>query len=190
MEIVNQIRHLDFSVLQFVNLHRNVSFDNFFILFTNSAAPVTFGLPVILFVISIVVRNELLTEKAYLISVAIFCSVISSSAFKYLINRPRPFITHPIIQKIGDGGSPSFPSGHTCDAFVLSACLGLLYPKWYIVLPAYAWAFIVAYSRIDLGVHYPSDVLGGILIGTTSAIIAYSARLRFKRFFYLIQNKK
>jgi undecaprenyl-diphosphatase len=90
-----------------------------------------------------------------------------------MVNKPRPFITYDFIQKITSGGSPSFPSGHTTDAFVTAAVLSLAFRKWYVIVPVYLWALLVAYSRMDLGVHYPSDVLAGMCLGTVMAFIGY-----------------
>jgi undecaprenyl-diphosphatase len=45
------------------------------------------------------------------------------------------------------------------------------YPKWYIAAPAYLWAGSVGYSRMYLGVHYPSDVFGGAVLGTTTSLL-------------------
>lgn len=57
--------------------------------------------------------------------------------------------------------------------FALATSLSLSYPKWYIIVPSYAWAGSVGYSRMDLGVHYPSDVLAGAVIGAGSAWLTY-----------------
>jgi undecaprenyl-diphosphatase len=51
--------------------------------------------------------------------------------------------------------------------------LSLAWPKWYIIVPTYTWAGTVAYSRMDLGVHYPSDVLIGALVGAGSAWLCH-----------------
>jgi membrane-associated phospholipid phosphatase len=51
----------------------------------------------------------------------------------------------------------------------LSTSLSVAYPKWYVIAPAYTWAAGVAYSRLALGAHYPSDVLAGAIIGSGSA---------------------
>ena len=49
-----------------------------------------------------------------------------------------------------------------------------VYPdKWYVVIPSYLWAGWVAYSRMYLGVHYPSDILGGAIVGGGSAFLMY-----------------
>ncbi|MGB8358080.1 MAG: phosphatase PAP2 family protein, partial [Bacteroidales bacterium] len=47
------------------------------------------------------------------------------------------------------------------------------YPKWYVIVPSYAYAGTVAYSRMHLGVHYPSDVLAGALIGSGCAVLSH-----------------
>lgn len=88
---------------------------------------------------------------------------------KYGFNRKRPFVTYPdLITKKSEAGSPSFPSGHTSQAFATATSLSLAYPKWYVIAPSLLWAGAVGYSRMELGVHYPSDVLVGALIGIGS----------------------
>ena len=71
-------------------------------------------------------------------------------------------------------GSWSFPSGHTSSAFALATSLSIVYPKWYVIVPSYLWASSVGYSRMHLGVHYPSDVLAGALVGTGSAFLSHA----------------
>ena len=75
-----------------------------------------------------------------------------------------------------NGRSPSFPSGHTSGAFSFATSLTIACPKWYIAGPAYIWAGAVGYSRMDLGVHYPSDVLAGAIIGVGSAYLCYKGQ--------------
>jgi len=98
-------------------------------------------------------------------------SAIFSNILKYTVNRPRPFITYPFLEKVTSGGSLSFPSGHTCDAFTLATSVSIACPKWYVITPSYGWAGSKAYSRMDLGVQYPSDVLAGAIIGVGSAYL-------------------
>jgi len=108
--------------------------------------------------------------------VAIGATVVNSSitvALKYTINRERPFVTYPDIKQKSRAGSPSFPSGHTSSAFALATSLSLSYPKWYIIVPTFTWAGTVGYSRMYLGVHYPSDVLAAAIIGAGSAWLTF-----------------
>jgi membrane-associated phospholipid phosphatase len=107
------------------------------------------------------------------IAVASVLNAGVTNALKYSINRDRPYVTYPDITKKAKGGSPSFPSGHTSTAFATATSVSLSYPKWYIIVPSYLYAGAVAYSRMDLGVHYPSDVLAGAVIGTGCAYITW-----------------
>ena len=68
-------------------------------------------------------------------------------------------------------GSPSFPSGHTATAFALATSLSVKYPKWYVIAPSALWACSVGVSRMNEGVHYPSDVLAGAAIGAGCAVV-------------------
>ena len=87
---------------------------------------------------------------------------------KALLARPRPAFVEPVIALPTDG---SFPSAHTAQivAFALGVALIVrrLWPEWQ--APALAMAVllivIVGVSRVYLQVHYPSDVLGGLLLG-------------------------
>jgi undecaprenyl-diphosphatase len=90
---------------------------------------------------------------------------------KNRIKRDRPCQRlSSIHQRISPSDQFSFPSGHTAAAFVVATLLGYLFPI--IALPLFTWALLVGFSRIYLGVHYPSDILVGIVIGMLSAISA------------------
>jgi membrane-associated phospholipid phosphatase len=96
-----------------------------------------------------------------------------TTILKYSVNRPRPFVTYHDIEKKAKAGTPSFPSGHTSGAFATATYLSIEYPKWYVILPAYTWAATAGYSRMHLGVHYPSDVLAGAIIGSGCAWLTH-----------------
>lgn len=96
--------------------------------------------------------------------------VIGNLFLKNLIGRPRPFVMHPAIElKIPPPNEFSFPSGHSITAFAavfaLPSSLGTL--KRVLALLAVG----IAFSRLYLFMHYPSDVLGGVVLGM---IIGYS----------------
>jgi membrane-associated phospholipid phosphatase len=95
-------------------------------------------------------------------------------ALKELIRRPRPYATLPDIRSRSprysptgpEGASFAFPSGHAAMAFAVATSWSLSHPQWYVVAPGALWASSVALSRVWLGVHYPSDIVAGALLGT------------------------
>lgn len=163
----------DIDLLKTINLNRNTQLDAAFIGITNSVAPIAFGVPILFFGMGLIKRDSIYKANGLYIGSSILTSIIISNILKYSVNKPRPFETYNLIQKITDGGSPSFPSGHTSDAFALATAVSIIYPKWYVIAPSFLWAGAVGYSRMDLGVHYPSDVLAGAIVGSGSALLTY-----------------
>ena len=91
--------------------------------------------------------------------------VVSNGILKPLIARPRPFLAYTdIVPIISPPADFSFPSGHTAIAFAVAFVIFEMMPKRY-GIPALFLAVLIGLSRLYLGVHYPTDVLGGILIG-------------------------
>jgi len=105
---------------------------------------------------------------------AIAIDGIIVQSIKRTVRRPRPYSTYPDdIIGYQTLSSLSFPSGHTSLAFTTATSMSLNYPKWYVIVPSFLWAGSVGYSRMNLGVHYPSDVLAGALLGAGSAYLSY-----------------
>ena len=117
--------------------------------------------------------KQLLRDALYL-GVNLGTNALFTYSLKNSFKRPQPGITYPAqITMYEDVSSLSFPSGHTSEAFSTATALSLKYPEWYIIAPAYLWAGSVGYSRMNLGVHYPSDVLAGALLGTGTAFLTF-----------------
>ena len=166
----------DINMLRNINLDRNRNLDGIFLGITRSVTPVATGAPVILLGEGLIKKDTVMVKNSILLAASVLTSVVISSALKYSIERERPFITYPELERMTHAGSPSFPSGHTSDAFALATSLSLSYPEWYVIAPSFAWAVAVGYSRMHLGVHYPSDVLAGAITGAGSAYLSCKAR--------------
>jgi undecaprenyl-diphosphatase len=164
-------QELDIRILKYIFESRYIALDPIFVFITNTTAVIAFGLPGIALITGLVNKNRLLWKNALVILIPVAISAIVANILKYTIDLPRPYEIYPFIQKLSVGGSPSFPSGHTADAFAFAVSMGLFYRKWNVVIPVLIWASLVGYSRMCLGVHFPSDVIAGAMIGAASAAL-------------------
>lgn len=169
-------QNTDIDLLHNINKNSSAFGDKVFPVITESATPVTLAVPLSLFITGLAKKNDTMKKKSYQVVASLLIANMIAGGLKYSINRPRPFKTYPFIEKKSSGGSPSFPSGHTTTAFATATSLSLAYPKWYVIAPAYLWACSVGYSRMYLGVHYPSDVLAGIIIGSGFSYLSFKGR--------------
>jgi len=119
--------------------------------------------------------------RSYQVMIAMGLDIIAQEGLKVAFNRERPGDKYPdLVFPSSPAHGQSFPSGHASIAFNTAAELTIQYKKWYIAVPAYLWAGSVGYSRLYLGKHYPSDVLGGAATGIGTAYL--SAWLNHKLF--------
>ncbi len=114
-------------------------------------------------------------KKTRPIGFAVLVSLLINAIFtnitlKDLIARPRPFLVNPdLVPIIEKPSSFSFPSGHTSGSLTAALVLLKLTPKKYGV-PAVVLASLIALSRVYVGVHYPTDILGGIVVAFVSSL--------------------
>ena len=116
------------------------------------------------------IENDTRTKKnALYIASSTATTYLLNLVIKRLVKRPRPFLTDLRLVPVYRPGEYSFPSGHSSSAFSAVTALSRSYPKWYVIAPSFLWAASVGYSRMYLGVHYPTDVTSGAVLGAGTA---------------------
>ena len=98
--------------------------------------------------------------------------IINNNLIKNLVQRPRPFRTFPELQIIIPTPSEfSFPSGHTSSSFAAAAVFYRHLPKK-LGVSSVVLAGLIGFSRLYVGVHYPTDVLAGVIMGILLSYMA------------------
>ena len=169
------IYSVDFAINDFINEHLTASFLNpimSFISFLGNAGWFWIATALIL----------LFFKKTRVIGITMACSLIFSLIFtnlllKPIIDRPRPWDYAPqylgreiqiLIEKPHDA---SFPSGHTSVSFAAAAAIFTRNKKYGSF--ALALATLIGFSRLYFYIHYPTDVLGGLILGIAYGVAAY-----------------
>lgn len=165
-------QNLDVNILEKVNLNRYTQLDKGLYTLSNSANITGIATPLALLGVGFIKNDTELKQKG--VNAAV--STIGTAGIVYLlkksIDRPRPYVTYPNIKNYYKENDGSMPSGSTSMAFATATNLSMSFPKWYVIVPSYAYAAGIGYARLHLGVHYPSDVLAGAVIGTGTAFIS------------------
>ncbi|NFV13815.1 phosphatase PAP2 family protein [Clostridium sporogenes] len=165
------IQNMDIYILDFI--HKNIA-NNFldkimiFITSIGNLGLIWIGISLLLLISKRYRKVGVLCIASLFLS-----SLIGEVLLKNLVQRGRPFTAvEGINLLIKAPKSFSFPSGHTASSFAVATVVGRKIEKF--KLPIYILAIAIAFSRLYLYVHYPSDVLVGALIGVISAkIILY-----------------
>ena len=173
-------KNIDVKIFRTIN-NTHCNFLNTFISITDkSTLPVNMLIPATLFTVSRINKNYYDENSSVLVFLSEMTGTGITFALKNIFKRDRPFVSlknvyynknNPLTDRY------SFPSGRTTVSFAMATSLTLRYPdKPILITGVYLYSSIIAFGRMYLGVHYPSDVLGGMLIGSGSAALIYSLR--------------
>ena len=181
--MLDQLLHYDTQVFIYLNNLGSEPWDSLWLFITHKLS----SIPIYAFLLFLVYRNYgLKGTLIIMVCVALMITATDqiSSLFKYGIRRPRPCQVPELkahMRYIADGcGRFGYFSAHAANAMAAAVFLGLSLKKWYRYLPLllFIWAIVTAYSRLYLGVHYPLDILSGMIFGAFTGWI-----------FYLLQRK-
>lgn len=144
----------------------------------------------IFFLLLFLVRNFrkywLMVIQAFL--AAILARLVIVGIIRYFLPRPRPFLEVPVNLLLEPQNQASFPSGHAAFYFAIATIVFLylkkVYPSskfwWGVGILFFAGSFLITIARVFVGVHWPSDILAGAIIGIFSGWII---NFLFRRFF-------
>ncbi|MBP6410315.1 MAG: phosphatase PAP2 family protein [Pseudarcicella sp.] len=167
------IIHLDETLFLYLNKMHSPFFDDAMLWITNKKSWIPFYIILLLLIIKESKKIAWKPILAIILTIAL-ADNIASRLLKNTVKRLRPCYNKELddfIHLVGNcGGQFGFASSHTANSFGLAMILFIMYGKKY---PAtkwlFAWASLVSYSRIYVGVHYPLDVVAGIIIGIFAA---------------------
>ncbi len=123
-------------------------------------------------------RRHALLVLLMLVLAFVIADQVSSGLIKHLVERLRP--THD--PSLGDavhvvngyrGGMYGFVSSHAANAFAAATLIALIMRHRLVTISLLAWAALQCYSRIYLGVHYPGDILGGVIVGVLAGWLVW-----------------
>ncbi|SFF05927.1 undecaprenyl-diphosphatase [Chitinophaga sp. CF118] len=163
------IQKFDDRTLEYLADHRTPNQTKVWLFISNTNDYVNVAIPVGVFVTGLIKNDPDMKQNALYIASSTATTALLNILIKKLVKRQRPFITNVHLTAVYQPGSYSFPSGHTSSAFSSATALSRAYPKWYIIAPSLLWSSAVGYSRMYLGVHNPSDVAAGALLGAGTA---------------------
>lgn len=168
---------MEMGILNWIQTLHNPAADVFFSFVTKfgDAGIFWIAVAVVLLIIPKTRKTGLIMAAAFLVDV-----ILCNGLLKNLVARVRPFdvntSVHLLVAKPHDY---SFPSGHTALSFAAVTALYLAGEKkmW---KPALVLAILIAISRLYLYMHYPTDVLGGIVVGILCGYLGYKIVMRIQ----------
>ncbi|MNK02929.1 putative undecaprenyl-diphosphatase YbjG [compost metagenome] len=176
LQAQSKLQRFDGQVLINLSETRTPEKTGVFLFISNHNDWVNVGVPVGLLAAGVINDDKSMRQNALYVASSSAVNVLFTMLIKKIVKRPRPFLANVKIKAVYQPAQYSFPSGHTSTAFTTATALSQAYPKWYVIAPSFLWASSVGFSRLYLGVHYPTDVAAGAVLGTGSAFSLRSLR--------------
>ena len=166
------------GVLRAINLSGGAVWNEFWWLFSDKFSWTVAAIVIVYMLFRHCTRRQAFLLLCAIVIMFLLSDFFISSVLKPLVSRPRPSHTPGIMDELSyyheyRGGMMGFPSNHASNGFAMATLLSLLYRRWLLVMSTFLWAAGSCFSRLYLGVHYPSDILVGVLLGLFVGLLVY-----------------
>jgi undecaprenyl-diphosphatase len=171
---------MDASVLHALNgfLFRHDAVEDPLVTYVNLAEILFLAMLVLAFLFAGGQRRAETRRTAVAAGLSAGLGLAAAKVISTIVDRPRPFVTHPDAVHLftRHAADPGFPSDHATAAFAIGVAIFLRNRAWgTVVLVA---AAVLSVGRVAMGVHYPTDVIGGAVLGTLAAFVLYAPAIR------------
>jgi len=195
MSLVEKILPYEKELFLWLNEHHTDYWDNFMFLYSGKIIWIPLAI-VSLYVFAYKTKwKEVALIIFCAILVGVLCDYVSAEFIKPYFERLRP-THHPDFSLLVDtvnsykGGRYGFISNHAANGFGIVAFTSLLFRNRYYTIAILTWAIVTAYSRIYLGVHFVSDVMGGAIWGTAIGFLVYFIYLTLRRYILKVPKEE
>lgn len=177
--MIDSLINYDVELLIFLNNLGNIQWDGFWLFMTNKFSAIPLYILLLFFTYKYYGLKRTIVVLVF-VALLIAVSDQTSNLFKYGFKRLRPCrdsLIIPLIRSVGGkcGGLYSYFSAHASSTMSLAIYFGLLLKKQlkYLLSILFLWSVVVAYSRVYIGMHFPLDILTGLIIGAVNGLLFY-----------------
>lgn len=168
---MKSIQLLDKKIILKINKKRTHHLDIIFTIITNLASDLA---AIFYLLILALLPSAIFRPILFKAAISMSISALLVRTIKNIIKRKRPYDSLKDIRALKVGVDTfSFPSGHTTTAFTFAVSISLMLLNPMTTVFLVTLAFLIAFSRLYLGVHYPSDILVGMILGSSISLFVY-----------------